>query len=821
MIPDLSLGKRLTAILLLLAVPVVLAAILVLSVSVYKKTNQLPGDSEQIKKVLDLLKLADSIRDSSPDSALADYNKAILMLQNSTKGKEKLYHLSNGYCGIAYINSGRGEYILASENDSLAMKIASASNDKSTIEKVLIIRGVNLYRQGEYSKAMDCYMKSLDLAMQTKDLELQAKILANRAMIYYDEGDYTRTIEGFAHALRIGKQLNNMPLIAENYKNLSVVYINQSINDSALIYSNLSLELFRKMNDKNGQIKCFRNLGNIYYGLSDFGKAIEFYRLSLQLALEMNDKLNAAKAYHNLSEIYIHLDDNTTATNLLFKSIKIKEQLNDKLSLAKGYMGLARLYYAQKEYPRALTYFRKALQINLKLKRISEIGGNYSGIASVYSSIHMTDSAIVLYKKALELYKQVDYTYGISNTYINLGDEYRVKKDFHQAERILIKALQSKKETKEEEGVAIVNNMLASLYLTKANDQVERTSTNLLTKAEMAGLESFKIAKRLGALPVMKDASHILKEIYQKEGKYRESLLYSETFNSLSDSLLNKAKVEALTFAEARWNVEKKQQEISRLENAGKLQQAILMRKEAETARQKLIIWFIISFFLLSAIAVLIISMYIRKRRDAIYHKQLANITALRMQNVRNTMSPHFFFNVLASLSGFSHQPEQLKEKLNSLSLLLRKMIENIDRTAIPLNEELAAVKAYIELFQVKMPEPILIEYCIKEGTNMQGLIPAMMIQIPVENAIKHGLMPLEGEKKLSISIMDFERHQQITVTDNGIGLKASAGCSTGTGTGLKVLLQTIHLLNAGNPHISSTGTSVNIEIPFNFNYSL
>jgi sensor histidine kinase YesM len=109
-----------------------------------------------------------------------------------------------------------------------------------------------------------------------------------------------------------------------------------------------------------------------------------------------------------------------------------------------------------------------------------------------------------------------------------------------------------------------------------------------------------------------------------------------------------------------------------------------------------------------------------------------------------------------------------------------------------------------------------------------------MMIQIPVENAIKHGLMPMEGAKKLTISITDHDEYQQITVTDNGIGLKASTGRSTGTGTGLKVLMQTIHLLNTNNSskikftvqeldakNGISSGTAVDIQIPNSFNYTL
>ena len=823
--------RKITVVGIVAVVAITLLAFLIWNT---KQSRQPPDGSPRLTKIARLLEVADSIKSIKPDSSLIDYGKAISLLQKSEKNEVSCHLLAKSYSGMSYIYAEKGESKIAIKNDSLAMEIASANDDKPIIAKSLIIWGMLLSRQGEYDSALDCYQKALVRATELKDIELQAKIAANRATIYSLQGNNPKTIEGFKQALILGKQLRNDPLIAANYLNLAVVYMNLSKNDSGLIYSNLALELFKKNNDKNGQIKCYRNIGNIYYGLSDFGKTIQFYKLSLQLAIEMNDQINVAKSYHNLSEIYLHLGDNATATDLLFKSIRIKEQQNDQLSLAKGYTGLAKLYFARKEYPKALIYFRKALQINLKLKSVSEIGSNYNSIASVYCSINKTDSAIVFYNKALELYQQINFKYGISNICINLGDVYRGKQDFRQAEKLFDRALKTKTEIGEEEGVAVVNSMLANLYFTMANRQADNQSIYLLEKAEKTGLESFKTAKRLGSLPVMSDISSCLMEIYQKQGRYPEALEYSKIHNALSDSILNKDKIEALTFAEARWNAGKKQDKIDDLENTKRLNREIIHQDETESRQQKLIIWFIVGLFLLTVISAVVVILYLRKRREAIIQKQLTKMSALRLQNARNTMSPHFFFNVLASLSGLSANPVVLKEKLKSLSLLLRKVIENIDRTAITLNDELAAVKAYIDLYRDKIQGPFTMDYLIGEETKLDGLVPAMIIQIPVENAIKHGLMPLEGDKKLIIRVTGFKEYQQITITDNGIGLKAAAGHSSGTGSGLKVLKQTIQLLNANNKnkigfsiderepnHAGATGTVVEIQIPYEYNYTI
>ncbi len=781
-----------------------------------------------------LLKLADSLTNSKPDSAEIYYHQSIRILQNEGSKKNSLHLLSLSHIGLANLYTETGNYTKALSYDSIAIKIASEAGDRQVLAKAYMGKGKALYRLGEYTDAINVWQQAMDLAIEVNDLETQAKITSNRAMIYFYQGNIQKTIEGFSNALDIGKTLGNQQIIAGNYMNLAVVYNNLSQNDSVLGYYNFALQTFIKLKDKNGELLCYQNLGSVSYNLAEFDKAIEYYELSVELAHAMNDKLNTAKGYHNLAEVYSHLGDYETANSLMFKSIKIKEQINDKLSLAKGYSGIGELFLRQNEYRKALVYFEKSLKINLELNSASDIGSNYNNIATIYSALGRRDTAIAYYTKARVFYKQTGNNWGLSDLFINLGNEYTITKDYPKAEKYLLKAVALKTSIEDDEGLAIVNYHLAHLYSMRAKEADEIEKAGLLLKAEKAGIDSYQKAERIATIPVMRDASKVLFDVYKQQGRFNTALEYSILSNSLNDSLLNNAKIQALTFAEARWNVEKKQQEINNLEKTRKLNQEIIQRKEIETQQQKTIIWFIIAVFVLSLISVTVYILFMRKKRDAEYQRQLAAITALRMQNARNSMSPHFFFNLLASLSGLSEQPELLKVKLESLSLLLRKVIENIDRTAVPLNEELDAVKAYISLYREKIPEPFTVEYRIEEGAALESLIPSMMIQIPVENAIKHGLMSIEGEKRLIISISNYNECQHIEIKDNGIGLNASKGLSTGTGTGLKVLLQTIHLLNSRNrskikfsinelkpDNNVVLGTAVRIEIPFKFNYSL
>ena len=245
------------------------------------------------------------------------------------------------------------------------------------------------------------------------------------------------------------------------------------------------------------------------------------------------------------------------------------------------------------------------------------------------------------------------------------------------------------------------------------------------------------------------------------------------------------------------------------------------------------LIWIIVLFSVTIA-GLLTLIFYDRKKSRSTLREYQNAIASLRMQNIRNRMTSHFFFNVINGLSTQTEKPETIKDSIKNILMLLRKSIENIEQTAITLREELNLVNAYLELQKLKVPKPFYYIYDINNSTTMTHLIPAMIIQIPVENAIKHGLMQMEGEKILYIRINNCLGGLKIVVEDNGLGIKGSADRTIGTGTGLKVLYQTIYLLNSLNStkielsvrdlkdsNESETGTIVEIVIPTKYSFDI
>jgi len=169
---------------------------------------------------------------------------------------------------------------------------------------------------------------------------------------------------------------------------------------------------------------------------------------------------------------------------------------------------------------------------------------------------------------------------------------------------------------------------------------------------------------------------------------------------------------------------------------------------------------------------------------------------------------------------------------MTGLVKFLRRSLEITEQTSVSLDEELDFVRNYLQMEQASLGSNFQTSWEIDERIEMKQVrIPAMVMQIPVENALKHALRGKEGEKRLSISLTKLEWGVLIIISDNGNGYfpdKASA--TKGTGIGLNVLYQTIQLLNSKNDKKikfdilnrdgeSTTGTKVEIRVPVEYNY--
>lgn len=782
-----------------------------------------------------LLDKGDKLRGSNQDSCNYYYNKAIEKSKLLPYDSSSNHLIALGYVGIAALNCNMGNYPESDKNVKIALELANKMNDTDIKAQAINIKGLLYYNQSNYDSAVICYQEALPLAQKAANKKVQGKLHTNMAIINYLQGKCDLAIESFSKTLAIAEELNDIDLITGTSMNMGLVASNFGEYNRAIGFYEKAIETYKKINGKDGLILCYQNLGNLYFLLGNYEKSLESLELSLKLSEEIGDKSNIAKAHHNIAEVYARVGDFPKAMDEYLISIRQKEALNDKTALTDGYNGIGGLLYQLGQYFKALDYFNKSLKISEELNLVKGKSNAFSNIANVYSAQHQYSEAVKYYRKALDLAIQMNNKSGIADLNVNIGSTYSKMLQFDQAEVFLINALYQKKELGEKEGIAIAYSELANSEIKQAEAALKSNKTNCYKKAEEYALKALSIAEESNALPLMNATSLVLKQAYQGLGKYQEALKFAEKFSITNDSLLNKSKTEAITYAEARWSVEKQQKMIDLLQNQKKLQGDLLSSKERETKQQKIIIYFGIGLLILIIALAITSAVFNRKRRDLLYQKQLNNLTILKMQNISNRISSHFIFNMLSSISNSVENAEIAKTKISNLSMLLRNVIENIEDTAIPFSEELLIVKKFVELQKDKVPAPFNFEINIEPDINTAMLVPAMMIQIPVENALKHGLMPKQhGVCVLRIDAKKVENGSLVSVSDNGIGLKNQIGKTSGTGTGLKMVMQTIQFLNQKNKNkiefsireredgvIGSSGTIAEIFIPSDFSFQI
>src|ERR1043166_9577784 len=153
-----------------------------------------------------------------------------------------------------------------------------------------------------------------------------------------------------------------------------------------------------------------------------------------------------------------------------------------------------------------------------------------------------------------------------------------------------------------------------------------------------------------------------------------------------------------------------------------------------------------------------------------------------RLRALQSQLQPHFLFNTLNGIATLVRRdPATAEEMLLSLSDLLRISLSSSHRQEIPLREELDFLGRYLAIQRMRFGDRLRVTEEI-EPSAMDCLVPALVLQPLVENAIRHGLEPSGQPGKLRITASRDGEWLKLTVEDNGVGLPSPERNNTGVG---------------------------------------
>jgi two-component system LytT family sensor kinase len=207
------------------------------------------------------------------------------------------------------------------------------------------------------------------------------------------------------------------------------------------------------------------------------------------------------------------------------------------------------------------------------------------------------------------------------------------------------------------------------------------------------------------------------------------------------------------------------------------------------------------------------------RRRELQLARLETQLAQSRLQVLNAQIRPHFLFNTLHAIGQLwrSGRAEQAEALLDHLGALFQRVIASTARTQVPLREELQMVRDSLAIEQVRLGERLQAE--IEAGEDaLRCLVPPLILQPLVENAVKHGISPRADAGRLTVSARVAQGRLVVVVEDDGPGLAAGTP-TAGLGTGLSNVRERLRALYGGDGVLDcgtngTRGTKVRLEIP-------
>lgn len=460
--------------------------------------------------------------------------------------------------------------------------------------RLLLIIGISLF---------------FSVAAYTRPSKLKQNEIESEAIDYLllAKSFYTKSVDkalDFSEkALLKAKQTGNDSLLAHCYKSLGIAnyYAGNSgksipLYDSAMLY-------FQQLGYTIEVGNIYNNLGIAYSELGDFNRAIEMYLHSLKITEAEADTVALGRLYNNLGTLYYSLQDQAEALSYFKKSFELYSIRDDSIGMmsAKNNIGLVEIN--MQVYDRALLTFRESVAIGRRNNDLVGTANSLHNIGWIYAMKNITDSALFYYKKADEQYAlagmQIGKNYiGIGKCYLDMGAYAQARKAFEQAVEI-----------------------------------------------------GFKTRDRLLRL----DAYNLLFDLHKTLGNKDAALETVEKYHALFDSIKTLFDSTAVSNIQARFEIDNKRRELTRLQELQKTQLEMFNEQQEKLKFQRMLSYASLFFLTVVLAFVYFLSKLLKKNKAS---QALLRHQNSELEKARSALS--------SSHDTLTEQEELLRTLINS-----------------------------------------------------------------------------------------------------------------------------------------------------------
>jgi signal transduction histidine kinase len=349
-----------------------------------------------------------------------------------------------------------------------------------------------------------------------------ASVMPDSALWYYDLAK--------KRAVALGHDRGN----AAYASHAIVILNNQGRFREALEISKEALEHYLAMGPEREIAIAYINVGSEWQYLSDFQSAADNYLKAMKIAETIGDQRLQRVTNNNLASIFISLHEYEKGKQFAERSLVMAKALKDSYSIASSTYNIATAELYLKEYEQALARYSEVGKMGKRSDDFILMLDGWLGAADVYNAQNITEQARVYYDSVIDLSKQ------------KKAPEYE---------------------------------MYAYMGLSELNDKSAK-----FEEAEQYALKGIALAKSLGSKYELKDLFKRMAEVAEKSGAYQKALAYRKEFEVLNDSIIGENSRTNINLLEAKFESEKKESKIIKLETAQKIQELSLQQKNTLNA---------------------------------------------------------------------------------------------------------------------------------------------------------------------------------------------------------------------------------------------
>lgn len=657
--------------------------------------------------------------------------------------------------------------------------------------------------------AQDQEVSTSPFILKGQVLEAETNVPISKVNVETSGGGYTTTNNAgeFVINARIGEELiirsddfNTVYYTIKDQQKVTLKVENNEELPVAISSRSKSIDVFRSYIDSAKTVLK-----------KDAKRSIEYVTAALEsVPGKRATKLQNSTAFETLGDINLFWEQQDLAIDNYKRSLEAKSTIDLRIKLAVAFT-------KNKNYQESITEYSDLL--NKKLSNYQKVIV-FEGLGDTYKLINDPVKSVFNYQKGLDLANSHKISPKITDLNSKIGEVYAQSGAVSEAESYYGNSLNlSKKESKKR--AVQEKNKVADFYNQNRDfDKEIQLREETLSEIESLGddeaeedlnspltpqRQNYKIANAFvgqekfdEAIPyleksiveadkkedlvVQKDATRKLSELYRDLGKFDKAAESYERYANVVDELYLKKDQELSQAARFSKEITLKQNRIASLENDRKLNES---RYNLAVENQGLIEknnsvqkWIIASLILIALL--LLYAAY--NQFKSVKQQKYAN-NQLALKSLRTQMNPHFIFNALNSVNSFiaSSDERAANKYLSEFSQLMRSVLENSEEDFISLDKEIELLELYVKLEHFRFKDKFDYTLNVSENLNVnEFVIPPMLLQPYVENAVWHGLRYKEEKGSLGINFEQLDSETvKITITDDGIGRKKSKAFKT------------------------------------------